>query len=99
MQEQELRPREVPAELRRRVRTLERDAVNDLPWLTVRDVIADLGIPTDAENGLFDTHVLRRGARAYPGHSGSVWDWPGKTLKAGVHGVPGGENMLARVDG
>jgi DNA (cytosine-5)-methyltransferase 1 len=26
-------------------------------------------------------------------------DEAGKTLKAGVHGVPGGENMLARLDG
>ena len=26
-------------------------------------------------------------------------DEPAKTLKAGVHGVPGGENMLVREDG
>jgi DNA (cytosine-5)-methyltransferase 1 len=26
-------------------------------------------------------------------------DEPAKTLKAGVHGVPGGENMLRRADG
>jgi DNA (cytosine-5)-methyltransferase 1 len=26
-------------------------------------------------------------------------DEPAKTLKAGVHGVPGGENMLRRPDG
>ena len=26
-------------------------------------------------------------------------DLPAKTLKAGVHGVPGGENMLRRPDG
>ncbi|XWV18867.1 MAG: hypothetical protein HEQ11_16225 [Gemmatimonas sp.] len=26
-------------------------------------------------------------------------DAPGKTLKAGVHGVPGGENMLRNVNG
>jgi DNA (cytosine-5)-methyltransferase 1 len=26
-------------------------------------------------------------------------DEPAKTLKAGVHGVPGGENMLCRPDG
>jgi DNA (cytosine-5)-methyltransferase 1 len=38
-------------------------------------------------------------ARAYPGHTGSPLDEPAKTLKAGVHGVPGGENMLARPDG
>ena len=39
------------------------------------------------------------GARAYPGHTGSPLDEPAKTLKAGVHGVPGGENMLLRPDG
>ena len=27
------------------------------------------------------------------------WDEPAKTLKAGVHGVPGGENMMLRQDG
>ena len=35
----------------------------------------------------------------YKGHTGSRWDWPAKTLKAGVHGVPGGENMLRADDG
>jgi DNA (cytosine-5)-methyltransferase 1 len=34
------------------------------------------------------------GARTYSGHSGSTLDWPAKTIKAGVHGVPGGENTL-----
>ena len=44
-------------------------------------------------------HVLQPGARAYPGHTGSPLDQPAKALKAGVHGVPGGENMLALGDG
>jgi DNA (cytosine-5)-methyltransferase 1 len=35
------------------------------------------------------------GARAYPKHTGSDLDEPAKALKAGDHGVPGGENMLA----
>ena len=43
-------------------------------------------------------HFLNPGARAYPGHDGSTWDEPAKTLKAGDHGVPGGENTL-RFDG
>src|SRR5262249_10205893 len=34
------------------------------------------------------------GAKSYSGHSGSVMDWPSKAIKAGVHGVPGGENTL-----
>ncbi len=33
------------------------------------------------------------------GHTGSPLDWPAKTLKAGDHGVPGGENMIAFPDG
>lgn len=44
-------------------------------------------------------HVFNPGARSYPGHTGSPLDEPGKTLKAGDHGVPGGENMLLRPDG
>ena len=39
-------------------------------------------------------HELRSGSKAYPGHTGSNLDEPAKTLKAGVHGVPGGENMV-----
>ena len=39
------------------------------------------------------------GTSAYPGHTGSALDEPAKTLKAGDHGVPGGENMLLRPDG
>lgn len=42
---------------------------------------------------------LREGARTYPGHTGSRLDWPSKALKAGVHGVPGGENMVVLDDG
>jgi DNA (cytosine-5)-methyltransferase 1 len=39
------------------------------------------------------------GARPYVGHTGSPYDQPAKTLKAGDHGVPGGENMLVMDDG
>ena len=42
---------------------------------------------------------MQLGARSYPGHTGSPLDAPAKTLKAGGHGVPGGENMLVRDDG
>lgn len=64
------------------------------PWVTVRDAIKDLGEP-NGENG----HVFQDGARAYPGHTGSPLDLPAKALKAGDHGVPGGENMVVRDDG
>ena len=44
-------------------------------------------------------HVFVDGARSYPGHTGSPLDLPAKTLKAGDHGVPGGENMILLPDG
>jgi DNA (cytosine-5)-methyltransferase 1 len=50
-------------------------------------------------NNSIANHQFNPGARSYPGHSGSPLDEPGKTLKAGDHGVPGGENMLLRTDG
>lgn len=63
-------------------------------WVTVRDALADLGEPNGKAN-----HVHQAGARAYPGHTGSSLDLPAKALKAGDHGVPGGENMMVRDDG
>lgn len=69
------------------------------PWKTVRDAIAGLPEPTETPSMKFTNHRLQPGARSYPGHTGSPLDEPAKTLKAGVHGVPGGENMLARADG
>jgi len=70
------------------------------PWLTVRDAISDLGEPSQcAVNARFENHVFQPGARPYPGHTGSPLDEPAKTLKAGDHGVPGGENMLRYPDG
>lgn len=62
------------------------------PWVTVRDAIGDLPCPTK-ENG-FNNHSFKGGAKSYPGHTGSPIDEPSKTLKAGGHGVPGGENMI-----
>lgn len=72
-----------------------------LPWRTVRDAIADLPDPEHhpADASQFLNHRFQPGARSYPGHTGSPLDEPAKTLKAGVHGVPGGENMLVRPDG
>lgn len=63
------------------------------PWVTVRDALQGLGEP----NGL-NGHVFQPGAKVYPGHTGSPLDKPAKALKAGGHGVPGGENMLVQED-
>jgi DNA (cytosine-5)-methyltransferase 1 len=70
-------------------------------WLTVRDAIGDLPDPEREPRKAmqFYDHRFQPGARSYPGHVGSPMDEPAKTLKAGVHGVPGGENMLVRPDG
>ena len=69
------------------------------PWVTVRDALADLPEPTTTRMKGILNHVLQPGARSYEGHTGSPLDLPAKALKAGDHGVPGGENMLRRVDG
>ena len=70
-----------------------------LPWLTVRDTIGDLPDPEKKPRNGIANHTFNPGARSYSGHTGSPLDEPAKTLKAGDHGVPGGENMLARFDG
>lgn len=91
----------LPARLESRVTRLRSfDTLKRLePWLTVRDAISDLPDPERyPDNGIWN-HVHNPGARSYPGHTGSPLDEPAKTLKAGDHGVPGGENMLARPDG
>lgn len=68
------------------------------PWMTVRDALADVPEPTSGGT-FFHNHRLQPGARTYVGHTGSPLDLPAKTLKAGDHGVPGGENMMVRDDG
>jgi len=64
------------------------------PWITVRDALVGLGDPNGKNN-----HVRQDGARVYVGHTGSPLDQPAKALKAGDHGVPGGENMMICDDG
>ena len=68
-------------------------------WKTVRDAISDLPCPASSERQSDDNHWEIPGARLYRGHTGSRLDWPSKTIKAGVHGVPGGENIVLLDDG
>ncbi len=85
-----------------RIERLQGDYLFDtakLPWQTVRDAIGDLPDPEKRQRNGISNHVFNPGARSYTGHTGSPLDEPAKTLKAGDHGVPGGENMLSRVDG
>ena len=62
------------------------------PWATMRDVLGHL--PDSTGHHDIPDHDFRGGARSYPGHTGSMYDLPSKTIKAGAHGVPGGENMI-----
>lgn len=81
-------------------RELEKAMFDRLPWVTMRDALKDLPQPRPGRK--FEdllNHDFVPGARTYPGHTGSPYDLPSKTLKAGDHGVPGGENMIAFPDG
>ncbi len=94
---------EMPRRFSRRVEKLQQDGLeaetSATPWVTVRDVLIDLPDPLSGEANEIGNHGFQPGARAYPGHTGSPIDLPAKALKAGDHGVPGGENMLVRPDG
>jgi DNA (cytosine-5)-methyltransferase 1 len=68
-------------------------------WQTVRDAVTGLPEPHEDTPSKFANHEFRGGARPYIGHSGSVLDEPSKTIKAGAHGVPGGENMIVLDNG
>jgi DNA (cytosine-5)-methyltransferase 1 len=95
---------EIPMRHRRRVEMLRHHyALTGIPggrWRTVRDALLGLPDPRDGRRSeQVPNHELRLGAREYPGHTGSLLDEPSKTLKAGDHGVPGGENMVRLDDG
>lgn len=78
-------------------------------WRTLRDALT--GDPARGERKLPEPlgdyvehphhlhHMGWPGAREYPGHTPNALDRPAKTVKAGVHGVPGGETVLRRQDG
>ncbi len=94
-------PGGVPEKLERKVAKLGFDLPNfgTKRWRTVRDAIGDLPFPAEKSSSPIYNHNFQAGAKAYPGHTGSEYDEPSKALKAGDHGVPGGENMLAYPDG
>ena len=87
---------EIPPRFRCRLREIQctRFWPDARAWRTVRDAIADLPDPRLSKPTM-EGHLFNPGARVYGGHTGSPIDEPAKTLKAGDHGVPGGENMLA----
>jgi DNA (cytosine-5)-methyltransferase 1 len=68
-------------------------------WVPLSSAISDLPEPGLKPSRKWSNHVLQPGAKSYPGHTGSPLDRPAKALKAGDHGVPGGENMILYPDG
>lgn len=92
---------EPPARMAKRVERLRKmhTPPPQAAWRTVRDAIGDLPDPLSHEAKKVANHRFNPGAKVYPGHTGSPLDEPAKTLKAGDHGVPGGENMLAAPSG
>lgn len=85
---------EFPSNAKRRIERLALERPDSRPWSTVRDALDGLPSPRSPKAKAFIDHRFQRGAKSYPGHTGSPIDLPAKTLKAGVHGVPGGENMI-----
>jgi DNA (cytosine-5)-methyltransferase 1 len=96
---------QAPERLAGRIEALHSHSLLDelgrkVAWATVRDTLADLPLPAKDHSSIkLPNHRFQPGARSYPGHTGSPLDEPAKTLKAGDHGVPGGENMVAMPDG
>lgn len=88
-----------PVKLAKRIQALKSKPPKTLPWRTVRDAIADLPDPRSSAAKSIRDHKFQAGAKVYPGHTGSPLDQPAKTIKAGDHGVPGGENMMVLTDG
>lgn len=82
-----------------RLRAEPADLFPRAPWRTVRDALSDLPDPREVKAASVADHAFQPGAKAYPGHTGSPLDQPAKTIKAGDHGVPGGENMAVLDDG
>ncbi|MFE6859010.1 DNA cytosine methyltransferase [Nocardia sp. NPDC057668] len=78
-----------------------------LPWRTLRDALKGIDgqppLPDVPPNfldrkehnlGGFTDHIGWPDARIYAGHTPNELDRPAKTVKAGVHGVPGGESVM-----
>lgn len=93
------KPPKMPEKLATRVKALTKTPPTLLPWRTVRDALQGLPDPRSRSAKDHFNHRFQDGAKVYPGHTGSPLDLPAKTLKAGDHGVPGGENMLVNEDG
>lgn len=88
----------------------ENERLGVQPWRTLRDAIQGYGtaeqlLPLPAvdlekldrkteQGGFITDHIGWPDARIYKGHTPNELDRPAKTVKAGVHGVPGGESVV-----
>ncbi|MFF3832551.1 DNA cytosine methyltransferase [Streptomyces sp. NPDC002458] len=82
------------------------------PWRTLRDAIQGVdefegrplrpvdvnAVENKLQVGEISDHFGWPGARVYTGHTPNLLDRPAKTVKAGVHGVPGGESVMRMDD-
>lgn len=79
-------------------RLRSKGAPGEKRWRTVRDMLREPEALPEPKGGIqvgkWANHIGVPGARSYPGHTGSEIDLPAKTIKAGVHGVCGGEAMI-----
>lgn len=82
----------IPASVQKR---LKKRPPELLPWVTVRDLLRGRPKPYTKSNTAKDPwHLFVPDARLYDRHTGSKLDAPAKTVKAGVHGCPGGEHIV-----
>lgn len=89
-----------PPRVANQVRRVERTGTpGRSPWLTLRDALT--AIPPAGYDPIpgWPDHYPIPGARVYAKHTGSPIDLPSKTIKAGVHGVSGGEAMIRQLNG
>lgn len=96
------KPKDAPDRLRAQIERIKKTGApgDRRAWKTLRDLLSDVPEPAAevAPNG-WPNHIAIPGARTYAKHNGSPLDMPSKTIKAGVHGVAGGEAMLRELDG
>lgn len=90
-----------PPRLAAQVRRIEKTGVaaNLAPWATLRDALRTIPAPGAEPPEGWPNHYAIPGARVYAKHTGSPIDLPSKTIKAGVHGVSGGEAMIRHLNG
>ncbi len=97
-----VKPEAAPERLNAQIERIKKTGVpgGRLAWTTLRDLLVDVPEPSvEIAPEDWPNHIAIPGARTYAKHNGSPLDMPSKTIKAGVHGVAGGEAMLRELDG